>query len=151
LPPPLRYDLVRAMYRKAAIRPYRVDDEPLLFGLASRVFGEMPGWHDRRILDVLESDVVFVAEVEGTMAGYEALERAEVAVRIEQLLVCPEHDDEGVGEQLLAYAEGYAISLGAPRLEAVVEPENVTAFAFYRERGFVPAGPDLLELVLPQR
>jgi len=40
LPPPLRYDLVRAMYRKAAIRPYRVDDEPLLFGLAVKVLGQ---------------------------------------------------------------------------------------------------------------
>ena len=46
--------------------------------------------------------------------------------------------------------EGYASSRGSARLEVVVEGGNDRAVAFYRSRGFVPAAPDRLELVLPQ-
>jgi ribosomal protein S18 acetylase RimI-like enzyme len=64
--------------------------------------------------------------------------------------VHPAHEEEGVGRQLLDWAEGYAISTGALRLEIVVESGNERATAFYRARGFVPKESDLLELVLPQ-
>jgi ribosomal protein S18 acetylase RimI-like enzyme len=139
------------MERQVAIRPYCEDDEAWLFSLARSVFGERAYWRDRRTLDVLERDVVFVAEVRGTTAGYAALERGGDSVCIEHMLVSPDHDDEHVEIQLLAYAEGYAISVGARALHAVVEPDNGRAIAFYRQQGFVPVGRDLLELVLPQR
>ena len=71
-------------------------------------------------------------------------------VRIEQLCVHPAHESEGVGGQLLDWAEGYAISVGAARLEIVVEPRNERAVSFYRRRGFVPSAAELYELVLPQ-
>jgi len=98
-------------YRKAEIRPLREDDEPLLFGLASLDRGA-----DERTLAVLEHETVFVAEVAGTPAGYVALDRSERAVRVDQLFVSPEHEAEGVGRQLLEYAEGYAIYSGAEAL-----------------------------------
>jgi N-acetylglutamate synthase-like GNAT family acetyltransferase len=122
-----------------------------LFSLARVVFGRETEWRDRRTLDVLERDVVFVAEVGPATAGYAALERSGDAVRIDQLLVGPGHDDEEVEARLLEWTEGYAISLGARTLQAVVENDNVTATAFYRERGFVSVADDVLELVLPQR
>lgn len=128
------------------IRPLREEDEALLFGLASLDRGA-----DERTLGVLERETVFVAEVEGAPAGYVALEQTEAAVRVDQLFVSPEHEAEGVGRRLLEYAEGYAISQGARTLQVVVEGGNPRAEAFYRGRGFVPAGKDLLELVLPQR
>jgi GNAT superfamily N-acetyltransferase len=133
-------------YRKADIRPYQPDDEPVLFGLANLDRGA-----DERTLAVLERETVFVAEVEGSPAGYVALERAEQAMRVDQLFVSPEHEAEGVGRQLLEFAEGYAISEGAQRLQVVVESGNERAASFYRARGFAPAGDDLLELVLPLR
>jgi ribosomal protein S18 acetylase RimI-like enzyme len=139
------------MVAEVAIRPYRPDDEAGLFSLARSVFGERHEWEDRRALDVLETDVVFIAEVAGTTAGYTALEREPEAVRIEQLLVAPEHEDEGVEVRLFEYAEGYAISVGARTLQAVVEGDNEQALSFYRERGFLPSGEGLLELILPQR
>jgi hypothetical protein len=40
--------------------------------------------------------------------------------------------------------------MGAARLEVVVEDGNDRAESFYRGRGFVPTGADVLELVLPQ-
>jgi GNAT superfamily N-acetyltransferase len=133
-------------YRKAEIRPFRAEDEPLLFGLASLDRGA-----DRRTLAVLEKETVFVAVIEGAPAGYVALERESEAVRVDQLFVSPAHEAEGVGRQLLEYAEGYAIFDGAERLCVVVEGGNARAESFYRGRGFTPVGEGLLELVLPQR
>ncbi len=134
------------MYRKAHIRPLRREDEPLLFGLASIDRGA-----DARTLDVLERETVFVAEVEGSAAGYVALEESgESGVRVDQLFVSPDHEAEGVGRQLLEYAEGYAIWRGARALRVVVSEGDRRAVSFYRERGFVPAGEDVLELVLPE-
>jgi ribosomal protein S18 acetylase RimI-like enzyme len=138
-------------YRKAEIRPYRNEDEPLLFGLAQRSFGQLSGWSDRRTLQVLETNSVFVAEVERTPAGYVAVEEADDAVRVEQLFVSPEHEAQGVGHQLLEWAEGYAISLGARSLQVTVEPDNRRARDFYQRSGFVPVDGDLLELILPQQ
>ncbi len=137
------------MQRKVAVRPYRADDEADLFVLARGLFGERLEWRDGRAIEVLETDVVFVAEVEGATAGYAALEQEEDTVRIEHLLVSPVHDDEHVETQLLAYAEGYAISVSARTLQVVAEADNDLARAFYRRLGFVPIGGDLLELVLP--
>ena len=132
------------MYRKAQIRSFRSEDEPLLFGLARLDRGA-----DERTLAVLARETVFVAEIAGQPAGYVALERLERSVRIDQLFVRPEHEAEGVGRQLLEYAEGYAISERADRLQIVVEEDNRRALDFYSRCGFVRAGADLLELVLP--
>jgi GNAT superfamily N-acetyltransferase len=132
------------VYRKAVIRSFRPEDESILFGLARLDRGA-----DERTLAVLERETVFIAEIEGSAAGYVALELREDAVRVDQLFVSFGHEEEDVGPQLLAYAEGYAISQGARVLRVVVEPENHRAVTFYRGRGFVPAGGDLLELVLP--
>jgi ribosomal protein S18 acetylase RimI-like enzyme len=137
-------------YRKATIRPYRETDESVLFSLARSVFGGEPAWDDGRTLATIEADVVFVAEVDGHTAGYVALELTDGAVCIEQLLVAPEHEGEGVGRQLLDYAEGYAISEGAATLQVVVEEDNRRALDFYRRRGFERSTGDLFELVLPR-
>jgi ribosomal protein S18 acetylase RimI-like enzyme len=133
-------------YRKADIRPLRPDDEPLLFGLARLDRGA-----DERTLEVLERETVFVAEVEGTAAGYVALAGEEARVRVDQLFVSPEHEAEGVGRQLLEYAEGYAIWQGARSLRVVVAEADQRAIGFYRARGFVPVEENVWELVLPQR
>jgi GNAT superfamily N-acetyltransferase len=133
------------MYRKAEIRPFRKEDEAVLFGLASLDRGA-----DSRTIAVLERETVFVAELEGAPAGYVALTRAEDAMRIDQLFISPEHEAEGIGRQLLEWAEGYAISERAAKLEVVVEAENRRALDFYGGRGFTEAGENLLELRLPE-
>jgi ribosomal protein S18 acetylase RimI-like enzyme len=134
-------------YRKVMMRPFRAEDEGLLFGVAKLAFAE---GDDRRTLATLTRDTVFVAELAGEPAGYVAVGESDQALRIEQLCVHPAHEEEGIGRQLLEWAEGYAIASGAQRLEIVVETGNDRAAAFYRGRGFVQSGPDLLELVLPQ-
>ena len=137
-------------YRKAQVRACRQEDEPLLFGLARRSFGERTGWSDERTLEVLGNEEVFVAEVEGHLAGYVAVDSEADTLRVDHLFVSPEHEGEGVGHQLLEWAEGYAISRGARTLRIAVEADNTPALDFYRRSGFVQAGPGLVELILPQ-
>jgi ribosomal protein S18 acetylase RimI-like enzyme len=126
-------------------------DLPLLFGLAKAAFVDLPGWSDERVLDVLRSDVTFVAREQGQPAGYVALRRKEgEAIVVEQLFVAPGHERRGIGHRLLAYAEGYAIAERAHLLQIVVEEGNRQARSFYRRSGFVQVEPELLELVLPR-
>ncbi len=140
--------MLEVPFRKVTMRPFRTEDEGLLFQVAKFAFAECD---DERTLATLERDTVFVAELGGVPAGYVAIEEVDAALRIEQLCVHPAHEEEDIGRQLLEWAEGYAISAGARTLQVVVEGGNDRAASFYRGRGFVAAGPDLLELVLPQR
>jgi ribosomal protein S18 acetylase RimI-like enzyme len=103
------------------------------------------------VLEVLRSDVTFVAREHGQPAGYVALRRKEgEAIVVEQLFVAPGHERRGIGHRLLAYAEGYAIAERAHSLEIVIEESNRHARNFYRRSGFVQVEPELLELVLPR-
>jgi ribosomal protein S18 acetylase RimI-like enzyme len=133
------------------IAPLGAEDVQTLFGLARSTFAGRSGWSDRRVLDVLAEDVVFVAHEEGTPAGYVALHReGEVVVVVDQLFVAPGHERRGIGHRLLAYAEGYAIAERSRTLRIVVEEGNEPARSFYRRSGFVPVEPELFELVLPR-
>ena len=137
-------------YRRVAIRACRSDDQPALFALAQRAFGFVGGWSDERTVAVLDSETVFVAELDDAPAGYVALEPEGDVVRIDQLLVSPEQEGKGVGHQLVEWAEGYAIARRARVLQIVVEEDNARALDFYRRAGFVAVGAGLLELTLPQ-
>jgi ribosomal protein S18 acetylase RimI-like enzyme len=137
--------------RKASIRPFRRDDEPLLFGLARQAFGEREGWSDDRTLTVLETETVYVAEVGGGVAGFVALVEAGETAVVDELLVAAPHEAQGVGHQLLDWAEGWAIARGARSLRIVVEDDNVAARDFYRRSGFVASGEGAVERVLPAR
>jgi len=132
------------------IEPGATGELSELFALAKGAFGTESGWDDGRALQALEDDTLFVARVEGSVAGYVALRPGESRVRIEQLLVAPHHEGEGVGRRLLAHAEGYAISTGAEAVEIVVEDDNDRALDLYRRSGFVAAGEQLYELRLPE-
>jgi ribosomal protein S18 acetylase RimI-like enzyme len=133
------------------IAPRAGDDLGPLFGLAKGVFGDLPGWNDARVADVLAHDVVFVAREEGLLAGYVALSPgADQCIVVDQLVVAPGHERRGVGRSLLASAEGYAIAEEAVTLRIVVEAGNAVARNFYKRRGFVPVEDELFELVLPQ-
>ena len=127
-------------------------DLPRLFGLASGVFGGLPGWSEQRVIDVLSNDVVFIAREGGQLAGFVALRHEEGGVIvIEQLLVATGHQRRGVGRRLLAYVEGYAIAERARSLQIVVEQDNHPARSFYRRSGFVPVQSELelFERALP--
>lgn len=128
------------------MRPFRREDEGLLFGVAKLAFGEQD---DDRTIATLTRATVFVADLGDEPAGYVALDESDDAFRIEQLCVHPAHEAEGIGGQLLDWAEGYAIAAGVERLEIVVEPGNDRALSFYRKRGFALEAADVHALVLP--
>jgi ribosomal protein S18 acetylase RimI-like enzyme len=132
------------------IAPLRESELAQLFGLANAVFASTSGWNDRRVLDVLMHDVVFVAHEQGEVGGYVALFVSPgEQVIAEQVFVAPGHEHRGIGHRLLAHAEGYAIAKRARTLCIVVEPDNWRARAFYSRLGFIPVQTDLVELVLP--
>lgn len=132
------------------IAPLRESELGQLFGLAKAVFASTSGWNDRRVLDVLTHDVVFVAHEQREVGGYVALFVSPgEQVIAEQVFVAPGHEHRGIGHRLLAHAEGYAIAKRARALCIVVEPDNWRARAFYGQLGFVPVQTDLVELVLP--
>ena len=120
-----------------------------LFGLAKCCFEAAGGWNDRRVLEALAGDVVFVAHEDGEVAGYVALRRDRERVVVEQILVAPGHERRGVGHRLLEHAEGYAIATQACALDVVVEVDNWRARSFYRRLGYVPVQTELFELTLP--
>ena len=120
-----------------------------LFGLAKCCFEAAAGWNDRRVLDALTRDVVFVAHEGGEVAGYVALRPDRDRVVVEQIFVAPGHERRGTGHRLLEHAEGYAIAAHARALDIVVEPDNWRARSFYRRLGYVPVQDELLELTLP--
>jgi ribosomal protein S18 acetylase RimI-like enzyme len=123
---------------------------PRLFGLAKSVFAGAPGWSDARVLEALARDLLFLAEEGGEPAGYVALRHdPDGSFVIEQLLVVPGHERQGVGHRLLDYAEGYAIAERAPTLRIVVERDNTPARDFYRRSGFVPVEAEIFERRLP--
>jgi ribosomal protein S18 acetylase RimI-like enzyme len=132
------------------IAPLREGELGQLFGLAKTVFASASGWNDRRVLDVLTHDVVFVAHEQGKVGGYVALFVSPgEQVIAEQVFVAPGHEHRGIGHRLVAHAEGYAIAKRARALCIVVEPDNWRARGFYGQLGFVPVQTDLVELVLP--
>ena len=132
------------------IAPLRESELAQLFGLANAVFASTSGWNDRRVLDVLTHDAVFVAHEQGEVGGYVALFVSPgEQVIAEQVFVAPGHEHRGIGHRLLAHAEGYAIAKRARTLCIVVEPDNWRARAFYSRLGFIPVQTDLVELVLP--
>jgi ribosomal protein S18 acetylase RimI-like enzyme len=140
-----------AVNASVEILPAHETDIEQLFALAKTAFAELPGWSDRRVLDALQGDIVFVALEDGLPAGYVAL-RADSGDTfiVEQLFVAPGHERRGIGHRLLAHAEGYAIAERAARLQIVVEEDNWPARSFYRRSGFVPVERERFELVLPR-
>lgn len=138
------------MSAQLEVAPGRTEEHSELFALARSAFGAQSGWDDSRAVEALQTDTVFVARVDGLLAGYVAVREAGEALRIEQLLVAPHHEGEGVGHRLLEYAEGYAISTGATVVQVVVEDDNDRALAFYGRSGFRPVAAQLYELSLPR-
>jgi ribosomal protein S18 acetylase RimI-like enzyme len=131
------------------ISPLRDEELGRLFGLAKCCFEAAAGWNDRRVLDALSRDVVFVAHEDGEVAGYVALRPRRDRVVVEHLLVAPGHEQRGIGHRLLEHAEGYAIATQARAVDIVVEADNWRARSFYGRLGYVAVEPELFELALP--
>jgi GNAT superfamily N-acetyltransferase len=84
----------------------------------------------------------YVAEADGELFGVVAVhvcpffERAGYWGRIVALVVADRARRRGVGAQLVAAAESFAVRLGCVRMEVTSRDSRADAHAFYRGRGY---------------
>jgi ribosomal protein S18 acetylase RimI-like enzyme len=94
------------------------------------------GYEPQRTDRLLDADVVFVAELDGHPAGHVAVREEDGALAIDQLVVDEACQGVGVGNRMLDWVEGYALSRGLMRVQIEVEQGNARAEDFYRRRGY---------------
>ena len=105
-------------------------------------------YQPRRTERLLDADVVFVAELDGHPAGHVAVRQEPESMVVDQLVVDEASLGLGVGNHLLDWVEGYAVSRGAACVRIEVEDGNERAQDFYRRRGYV-CGEGIAERSLP--
>ena len=134
-------------YVKAAIGPATERDVPVMYGLAREEIGS--GFAPEHALEVLDSCEVFVARVEDVSCGYVAIDEGSDAAVVRQLFVGPSAQNAAVGNQLLDWVEGLAISRGLTRVAVESGRDNERAEQFYRRRGYTRVDDVMLVRDLP--
>jgi GNAT superfamily N-acetyltransferase len=137
---------------KAVIRDARLEDIPamvdllrLLFGIETD-FAFEPEKHRRGLSAMLEGcgkhRCVKVAETQGRVVGMctgqtliSTAEGGTVAL-IEDMVVQPAWQGQGIGRQLLASAEAWTLAHGATRLQLLADHGNTDALKFYERVGW---------------
>jgi len=148
---------------KVEIRPMRSGDEGQVFFLGEETLrplaaaaGHPERFDEDRLLGLLGEASVFVAEADGELAGFVAVEREPEVVAVRCLCVSPAHEAEQVAHQLVEWVEGLAFSERAARLRAFVPAADTRSRHLYEAHAFaaMPAGepPELvvLEKRLPE-
>ena len=88
--------------------------------------------------DQIRQGLVFVAELDGRLAGFAALLlRPDQDVELDGLFVDPASQRQGIGKALVGYCTAFARRHGATALHVVGNPN---AEAFYRSTGFKQTG-----------
>ena len=122
------------------IRPFGAADEPTVIDLWRRCDLVRP-WNDpvkdiRRKLRV-RPDLFLVAEIDARivatiMIGYDGHRGW-----INYLAVDPDHQQRGLGRQLMSEAERLLRAEGCPKINLQVRKTNTAAVEFYRRIGFI--------------
>jgi len=142
---------------KCSVRDVSVDDRGMLVLLAEETLhpladgaGHPERYDAAELLELLERADVFVAEAEGEMAGFVAVEEEGDALAVRCVCVSPAFEARGVANQLVDWAEGLAIDHRLRRLTALVPAGDHPSLRLYRGHDFVPAAspaqPDMLQL-----
>lgn len=139
-------DRVSGRAAAALLRPARTEEAGPLTDLAhaaKRHWGYPAAWIDawRDALTVtpafIEANLVVVAEVAGTRAGFYALSVEEAEASLEHCWVHPYWMGRGIGRRLVRHAAQAAAEAGARDL--IIESDPYAA-GFYRRLGAEPAG-----------
>lgn len=93
-----------------------------------------------RLENEIGADRLFVAECEGRVAGYAAVGEADGALVLDQLVVAASDQGRGVGNALLDWVEGYAVSRGLRCVRVPAAGADARARDFYLRRGYADAG-----------
>lgn len=148
---------------KCSVREVRPDDRGMLVLLAEETLhplatgaGHPERYRGDELLDLLERADVFVAEAEGEVAGFAAVEVHEDTLAVRCVCVSPAFEARGVANQLLDWVEGRAIDRRLRRLTALVPAGDHPSRRLYGGHAFVVAEGDagsemvVLEKRLPQ-
>jgi|Deesub1362A_J573_1020465.scaffolds.fasta_scaffold00012_128 ribosomal protein S18 acetylase RimI-like enzyme len=141
----------------SSIKVYRIEaDEADRFGLLVKTMwmeaketGSLLGWSGATdevieeltskdvIREILVQNMVYVAEIEGTLVGFAALrllddEGGELA----GIMVMERYTGRGVGSELFRNVLEAARKAGLSRLIVKTERDNIRAISFYKKMGF---------------
>jgi ribosomal-protein-alanine N-acetyltransferase len=109
---------------------------------------ESPHWFRERYVEILLGDdatwwprrALFVAVVEGRVAGFVAVAVVMEEAELESIVVGVEHRRQGVGMALSLAMRGWAKEQGAERVQLEVRVKNEAAQALYKRLGFAQNG-----------
>ena len=121
------------------IRTATIDDLPAVVDLWRREGGpsRAPGGPDEvRALIDHDPDALLLAESEGRLVGTVIAGWDGWRCHLDRHVVEPEARRRGGAAALTAAARRRAAACGAPRLDAMVHPENLAAEAFWAANGF---------------
>ncbi len=126
-----------------------------LVNLAYRAECGVGGWtHERELLRgnrihpehvtslmANPDNVMVLAELDGKVASCMLLSRERQVMQLGTFAVLPNLQGQGIGKQMLAYAERYARqSNGVDQLEMVVVSQREELIAYYERRGYQRTG-----------
>jgi ribosomal protein S18 acetylase RimI-like enzyme len=127
-----------------ALRPATNDDAARLSELVRAAYGhyvERIGATPRPMTDdyaqVVRTQRVTVAEVDGEVAGLIVLEAAEEAIVIDNVAVDRDRQGAGIGRALLEHAESVARSAGVETVRLYTHPLMTENLALYSRIGYV--------------
>jgi ribosomal protein S18 acetylase RimI-like enzyme len=104
-----------------------------------------------RTEQAIAGDVLFVAELGHHLAGYAAVSEHDDLLELDQLVIATTDEGLGVGNRLLDWVEGYAISRELRAVRIAVEPGNDRARDFYARRGYMQGDGDAVVRDVVQR
>ncbi len=120
-------------------RPYRDTDQQAVIALWQAV-GLVVPWNDP-VKDIarkcaIERDLFLVGEQEGKliasiMGGYEGHRGW-----VNYLAISPQHQQRGLGRQMMEEIEEKLLARGCPKLNLQVRSSNTEAIAFYQALGY---------------
>lgn len=137
------------------IRPYRPEDlDPVVdlwFDSWHAAFPDLTHfepkaeWWRRFAEEIAVEDRIFVAEVDGGLAGFLSLTTRDGAGYVREIFVAPAYQRRGVGSALMALAKQlYPAGLSLHTLQ-----RNIQAAAFYEKHGFIVASRGIGRVGLP--
>jgi ribosomal protein S18 acetylase RimI-like enzyme len=142
---------------KCSVRGVDAADRGMLILLAEETLhplaegsGHPERYRTAELLELLGRADVFVAETEGEMAGFVAVETEDDALALRCVCVSPAFEARGVANQLVDWAEGVAIDRRLRRLTAFVPAGDHPSLHLYRGHDFVaaavPERPEMMRL-----
>jgi ribosomal protein S18 acetylase RimI-like enzyme len=142
--------------QRLVVRPYGADDldriVDLWYDTWHATFPDLrhhepkEEWRRRFAEEIVPSERIFVAELQGQLAGFLAVkDDGEQRVYIHEIFVAPGFQRRGIGSTLMALAK----ELGPAGLRLHTLQRNDVALAFYERHGFVVASRGIGRVGLP--